>query len=161
MTCPKCGGLVVPGDFEDEQKCVACGKRIYHAGDPMSYCLEPGCDTQTKGAFCFEHKKDAVSAKDSRCAPNDNGTPKKRGWTPERRAKFMATARRKKGLPPEPALKPVRAGEQGEPDPAPREGGVKWPEWKASVVAQIDQAIAQLEDQLQKTKAAREAVAAL
>lgn len=54
VTCDKCGGLVIRGDWDGELKCVQCSKRVYQEPE-VGFCKEFGCRTQTKGAYCSMH----------------------------------------------------------------------------------------------------------
>ncbi len=138
MTCTKCGGLVVAGDYEGEAKCVQCSQRFYQA------------------------EEDSMA-----------------GWTEARRAKFMATIAAKNGKfgrprkdDPAHAARSKNAQEAvgGTNGHSPRVAmagptnvvpGANWAEWRGSILASLDQAIGQLEDQLTKTRAARAAVEGL
>lgn len=64
---------MVAGDEAGEWKCVQCSKRIYREDERMGRCAEPGCSSQTKGAYCFEHARThgAKSAKDSTVVESD------------------------------------------------------------------------------------------
>lgn len=157
MTCTKCGGLVIKGDEPGELKCVGCSKRFY-AEDPMP--------TQTSDRRADEPQRDGgrcqgrqgrgqckrPAANDGFCsahsgqAPNPDRKPAKVG-----RPNSVARPGKTNGAP---AAKEVAP----EPNATP---GATWHEWRASVLAQMDQAIGQLEEQLAKTKAARAAVEAL
>ncbi len=45
MTCPRCGGTLVPGAVDDERSCLACGHIVYllPLADPKELeAIEPG-----------------------------------------------------------------------------------------------------------------------
>lgn len=149
MNCTKCGGLfmntisvTLEGTFTN-QRCIACGRSPNETQRPI-----PAAPEKTNPL------KETLMT-----------TPRK-GWTEERRAKFKATFTAKRGEKPEvPAqpAQPKKPAEESRPSSPPAENpsGVYWAEWRQSMLAQMDQAIGQLEEQLTKTKAARAAVEAL
>ena len=139
MTCQKCGGLIVPGDFDEEQKCIACGKRTYRVEEePMGAQNGERCQGRQGRGQCTRTDTGIDGYCPSHSGQNKNASPKPK---------------------PVKAENPNGNRAPGH-DQAPPQG-VGWGEWKDSILAQMDQAIESLEEQLAKTKQARAAVADL
>lgn len=134
------------------------------ARETSETCTWPaGCEEvhADDSRYCAHHRDVKKRSNENQRRKREGLPPLPENGTPERKKREHHA----QGARPKSEQAEVRIISRAHPVPASAAtempAGVHWGEWKVSLLAQMDQAIGQLDEQLTKTKAARDAVEVL